>query len=116
MNVDQYIGKPWREGAAGPDAFDCWGLMQTAAADLYGLALPHLAATIAGRRQWVETARLCPGHVVALLDNRGHPYHVGLYVGGGLVLHTIRNGGARLEALRAMAFHAPTWKAYRWAG
>lgn len=115
MNAADYVGIPWRDGATGPDAFDCWGLVTDAAAALFGLALPTLAATIAGRRHWIECAAVTPGDVVALLDAQGHPYHVGLYLGAGSVLHTTAGAGARIEQVRAMAFHAPQWRAYRWA-
>jgi cell wall-associated NlpC family hydrolase len=27
VRTDDLIGKPWRKGARGPDAFDCWGLV-----------------------------------------------------------------------------------------
>jgi cell wall-associated NlpC family hydrolase len=27
MNIDAFIGLPYREGARGPDAFDCYGIV-----------------------------------------------------------------------------------------
>lgn len=39
MNIQQYIGKPYRPGAEGPDAYDCWGLARAIAADR-GFELP----------------------------------------------------------------------------
>lgn len=116
MNADAFIGKPWRDGATGPDAFDCWGLMVAAAVDLYGVALPDLSHTIAGRRQWQEVERMQPGNAVALIDTQDRPYHVGLYIGAGDVLHTTAQLGARIEPLRIFTLGAKCWKAYRWAG
>src|SRR6187399_3217256 len=28
VDVNDLIGKPWRLGARGPDAYDCWGLVR----------------------------------------------------------------------------------------
>lgn len=72
------LGKPYVWGAAGPDAFDCSGLVMWAW-DHAGVSLPHNAAA-----QWAATARvpvsqLQPGDLV-FFDNLGH---VGLYIGGG---------------------------------
>lgn len=116
MNADAFIGKPWREGATGPDAFDCWGLMVAASVTLFGVALPDLAQTVAGRRRWVEVTKLVPGTAVALIDMQGRPFHVGLYIGAGNVLHTTAQLGARIEPLRVFKCSAPAWKAYRWEG
>ena len=33
----EYLGKPWRNGAAGPDAFDCYGLVRAVYRDRYGV-------------------------------------------------------------------------------
>lgn len=116
MNCDAFVGKPYRRDARGPDAFDCWGLMMAAGRALFNQALPDLAPTIAGRRRWREVDTLAPGVAVVLMNLRGRPYHVGLYLGGGRVLHTIANGGARVEPVRTFALCAASWKGYRWAG
>lgn len=39
----QYIGKPWRLGATGPDEFDCWGLVCHVQRTHYGREMPPLA-------------------------------------------------------------------------
>jgi cell wall-associated NlpC family hydrolase len=78
------IGKPYASGAAGPRAFDCSGLTQRA----YGLAgidLPHRAAGQRGRTVSAESAR--PGDLV-----KWGGYHVGIYVGGGFVVHAPKPG------------------------
>jgi cell wall-associated NlpC family hydrolase len=114
MNARAFIGKPYRDRAAGPDAFDCWGLMRAASAALYDTPLPTLARTVSGRRRWCELSEPVPGCAVALLDMRGHPYHVGLYVGAGLVLHTTAQLGARIESLRVMTRNAAGRGFYTW--
>ena len=37
-----YIGKPWRSGAMGPHAFNCWGLVRDVFLLRYGLDLPEV--------------------------------------------------------------------------
>lgn len=38
-----YLGKPWRSGARGPDAYYCWGLVQELCARRLGVAMPEVA-------------------------------------------------------------------------
>ena len=40
MDIQQYIGKPYRPGAEGPDTYGCWGLARAIAADR-GFLLPR---------------------------------------------------------------------------
>ncbi|GGK38572.1 hypothetical protein GCM10010124_34250 [Pilimelia terevasa] len=78
----QAIGKPYRFGADGPDGYDCSGL--TAAAwRKAGKSLPHNA-----RMQWNNVARLQRGGIAAGdLVFYTDLSHVGIYVGGGKVIH-----------------------------
>ena len=39
-----YLGKPWRNGADGPDAFDCYGLVRAVYRDRYGIEMPVVSA------------------------------------------------------------------------
>lgn len=38
----EFIGKPWRSGALGPDAYNCWGLVRAVISQRLNLALPSL--------------------------------------------------------------------------
>lgn len=78
------LGVPYRFGAAGRGAFDCSGLTMRAYARA-GVRLAHKAAWQTGR---VVPARLArPGDLVKWGD-----YHVGVYVGGGFVIHAPKPG------------------------
>jgi cell wall-associated NlpC family hydrolase len=77
------VGKSYVFGAAGPGAYDCSGLTM-AAWRRAGIYLPHNAA-----RQWwsvprVSRDRARPGDLVFYY---GDIHHVGIYLGGGRVVH-----------------------------
>ncbi|MGW2780982.1 NlpC/P60 family protein [Streptomyces populi] len=77
------IGRPYVWGANGPGGFDCSGLMQWSYAHA-GVGLPRTsqAQRFAGRRIPLSQAR--PGDLVTY---RSDASHVGMYVGGGQVIH-----------------------------
>ncbi len=43
INLDRYVGRPYQAGAEGPDAYDCYGLARSIAAER-GLYLPPQAS------------------------------------------------------------------------
>ncbi|MGH3545662.1 MAG: NlpC/P60 family protein [Mycobacteriales bacterium] len=83
------LGKPYVFGAAGPGSFDCSGLTQMAWRQA-GVSLPHSA-----RQQWsmlgskVSLNSLAPGDLVFFF---GGVSHVGIYVGGGNMIHSPQPG------------------------
>jgi cell wall-associated NlpC family hydrolase len=125
--LNQFIGKPWKFWAFGPDAFDCWGLTVTAARVLYGVVLPDIPVNLArwpgtpavaaaqlATGLWRELPAPRPGAVLALLDMRGRVRHASLCVGVDRVLHTTEGYTSRIEALRNVVAIAPAWKVYTW--
>jgi cell wall-associated NlpC family hydrolase len=85
------LGKPYRYGAAGPDAYDCSGLMLTSWAKA-GVSLPRTTATQfhIGRR--VAKGDLRVGDLVFYYGPT--PSHVGMYAGNGQIIHAPRPGKA----------------------
>ncbi|MFI7384593.1 NlpC/P60 family protein [Streptomyces sp. NPDC049813] len=77
------LGSPYVWGATGPNAFDCSGLTQ-AAYRAAGVSLPRTtyAQIDAGRR--VPRSQLRPGDLVFFYSGISH---VGLYIGGGQMIH-----------------------------
>ncbi|MFG3103221.1 NlpC/P60 family protein [Streptomyces sp. NPDC048182] len=77
------LGRPYVWGANGPSGFDCSGLMQWSYAQA-GIGLPRTsqAQRYAGRQVPLSQAR--PGDLVAYRDDASH---IGMYVGGGRVIH-----------------------------
>lgn len=72
-------------GAAGPNAFDCSGLM-LAAYRKVGISLPHSSRAQAGRGHSVSKSNLQPGDLV-FFAHGGSIYHVAMYIGGGKIVH-----------------------------
>jgi peptidoglycan DL-endopeptidase CwlO len=97
------IGKPYRYGGTGPNAWDCSGLVQAAWAAA-GVRLPRTSyeqwAWGANRR--VPLDQLQPGDLVW---KNGYS-HVGLYAGNGKVVHAPRTGDVVKEV--SLAEYRPT--------
>ncbi|UYP17491.1 C40 family peptidase [Rhodococcus sp. Z13] len=76
------IGSPYVYGAAGPNAFDCSGLVQWAYKQA-GLNVPRTSYEQASAGQAVNISDLIPGDVVSFYGGS----HTGIYIGGGNVVH-----------------------------
>lgn len=81
------IGKPYVMNAAGPNSFDCSGLVLAAYLHV-GIRLPHNAAAFYGVGRAVGRDQLQPGDII-LMDNGGH---AGIYVGNGMMVHAPHSG------------------------
>ena len=77
------VGSPYVYGAAGPDTFDCSGLTSFAYAAA-GVSLPRSSRDQATIGTPVSRSELQPGDLVFFYDPIGH---VGLYIGGGKMVH-----------------------------
>lgn len=84
------IGDPYRWGASGPGSWDCSGLTKGAFAAAR-IALPRRAASQSARGVAVSRRAARVGDL-ALWGGVGSAYHVGIYLGGGWVLHSPRAG------------------------
>lgn len=74
--------------ASGPNEFDCSGLALWCYAKL-GISLPHSSRDQINVGQRVSLADLQPGDLVFF----GHPiHHVGIYIGGGMMIHAPHTG------------------------
>ena len=77
------LGAPYVWAATGPDAFDCSGLVVWAFRQA-GLTLPHSSQALASGGQPVPLDQMRPGDVISLFPDASH---VGIYVGGGRMVH-----------------------------
>lgn len=83
-------GKRYVYATAGPDTFDCSGLVKYVAAQ-FGLSLPHNANSQKGYGTPVAAEDAAPGDLIFFLDG-GYAYHVGIYAGGNQMYDTPNSG------------------------
>ncbi|MEV2262969.1 C40 family peptidase [Streptomyces anulatus] len=99
------IGKPYVWGATGPNAFDCSGLTQ-AAWKAAGVSLPRTTYTQINAGARIPRSQLAPGDLVFFYSGISH---VGLYIGGGQMIHAPRPGApVRIAPVDEMPFAGAT--------
>jgi cell wall-associated NlpC family hydrolase len=82
------IGKPYVWAGSGPASYDCSGLTMSSWRQA-GVLMGHSAADQYASFKHVSTDQLQPGDLVFF----GHPiHHVGMYVGGGMMVHAPETG------------------------
>ncbi len=89
--AQQQIGKPYRYGGAGPNDFDCSGLIQYVYAQV-GVSVPRTTYEQFDALRPVSRADVRLGDVIFFLDDQGRAYHNGLYAGGGQMIVSRRPG------------------------
>ena len=82
------LGKPYVWGATGPASYDCSGLTQAAWAAA-GVTLPRTTWEQVKAGTSVSTANLRPGDLVFFYSDISH---VGIYIGGGMMIHAPHTG------------------------
>lgn len=82
------VGKPYKYAAAGPDAYDCSGLTMRAW-QAGGVSMPHFSGAQYSMFPKVPMNQLQPGDLVFPSDPNAH---VGIYVGGGMMVHATHTG------------------------
>ncbi|MEU8541763.1 NlpC/P60 family protein [Streptomyces sp. NPDC048717] len=96
------IGKPYVWGATGPSSYDCSGLTQ-AAWRAAGVKLPRTTWDQVKVGTRVATADLKPGDLVFFYDDISH---VGIYIGGGKMIHAPKPGAyVREESIYYMPIY-----------
>jgi cell wall-associated NlpC family hydrolase len=83
-----HVGDPYVWGAAGPNAFDCSGLMQYAYSAA-GVSLPHSSSSQSRMGTPVSRDQLQPGDLVFFYSPVSH---VGMYIGNGQMVHASTSG------------------------
>lgn len=103
--ASQYVGKPWRKHARGPQEYDCWGLVQQLARRRLGVAMPDMQVGQQLNREAIFEAvrdigwrKLEVGEVpraddVLLMRNRAGDRHCGYMVQDGTKLRVLHADG-----------------------
>jgi cell wall-associated NlpC family hydrolase len=82
------LGKPYVYGAAGPNSFDCSGLVMWAYGQV-GVSLPHYTGAQYSATARIPISDLQPGDLVFFYSDL---HHVGIYAGGGMMIHAPHTG------------------------
>ena len=99
------VGKSYVYGAAGPNAFDCSGLMMMAWAQA-GIGLPHSSSAQYGMGRHVASSDLQPGDLVFYYSPISH---VAMYIGNGLIVEAANPGaGVRVSGVFSMPYAGAT--------
>lgn len=95
------LGTPYRWGGTTPAGFDCSGLMLWAWAQA-GVSLPRTSGAQQAYTQRISASQLQPGDLVF----SGSPvYHVGMYIGGGQMIHSPHTGDVvKISAVRGTSY------------
>jgi cell wall-associated NlpC family hydrolase len=111
--AEAQLGKPYQWGGTGPDSFDCSGLVMMA----YRAAGLFIPRTSQQQWQWgprIPAGQVQPGDLVFFVGGDGTPKapgHVGLVIGGGLMIESPMPGlDVRITSYRnsgAIGFTAP---------
>jgi cell wall-associated NlpC family hydrolase len=92
--AESQIGKPYQWGAAGPDSYDCSGLVMWAYAHV-GVTLDHWTGYQWQEGAHVATSALRPGDLVFFATNTNDPntiHHVGMFIGNGEMVEAPHTG------------------------
>ena len=129
MNYDRFIGVPYKAGARGPDAYDCYGLVAAIYKAAKGIDLPDWYAsapgvpaaaraisdalageTKAGRAVKVDDPQELD---IAVVGGAHAANHVGVVVNGG-VIHSSKTFGSTWHSMTRFKMFYPRTEFYRW--
>ena len=85
--AEQYVGVPYVYGGASPAGFDCSGFTQYVYAQ-FGVSLPHSSSRQGSGGTAIAASAALPGDLV-IMDGGGH---VGIYLGGNMMIDAPRAG------------------------
>ena len=88
--AQRYLGVPYVYGGASPSGFDCSGLAMYCYAQV-GIGLSHGATDQQHSSTPVPISALQPGDLV-FFGSASYSHHVGIYVGGGSMIHAPHTG------------------------
>lgn len=122
------IGKPFKNGGRGPEAYDCWGLVREIYRRL-GVALPEYLVdcfdidAIHGIYQkerhgapWLAADRPRFPDLAVFRFNSPVVNHVGVYLGGREFIHARQGANVCIESLEHIYWKRAIESYYRWGG
>lgn len=129
--IGRYIDVPFKTHGRDKDGCDCWGLVRLVFKEQFDIDLPDhaegyetatslssddigavIAAESAARWRLIGKAQARVGDVI-VLRTKGHPLHVGMIVGGGMMLHVIRGANSVVECYDGIRWKSRIYGFYR---
>lgn len=125
--MNRFIGIPFADGEQSFDGANCYGLVRLFYREQLGIEIPELAvhsdhsnvvwATYLKEisENWVRVDEPEFGDVVAMAQDIRHPrivQHVGVYIGGGKVLHTLNKIQSHVVTLESIRYSVKGY--HRW--
>lgn len=136
--VSRYIGIPYSDGARGPDAYDCWGLVRLVMFERFGVELPRFDTLLwegyAASRElgmmvtdaamqfdciWSNSGNdrpdaqsLKPGDVLLMRVNAA-PIHVGIVASTPWFIHTEVGQDSCIESIEGLRWSRRVYGVYR---
>lgn len=124
--LNEIIGRPYRLGAQGPDAYDCYSAARAVQRSIFMREMPAfempseagrqaIAAAIAmhpERDRWKEIKAPSDGALVTMARHL-QGYHIGVWIADedGLIVHAIEGPG--VVASRMLELEAEGWRKFR---
>ena len=101
----EYMGVRYRSGGSSPSGFDCSGFTLYLYGQL-GYSLPHSATSqYKNCGTFVAKADLQPGDLVFFSDSSHAIGHVGIYIGGGEIIHARSSTGCVTTNSLSMSYY-----------
>jgi len=100
-----HYGAPYRWGGAGPNTFDCSGLVMVVFGH-FGVRLPHYTVDQYAVSRHIPQNQKQPGDVIFFHDSTGYIYHDGIYAGNNTIIAAPHTGDVvRRETLWTGAYY-----------
>lgn len=129
MTPDDFVGLPFRVGARGPDAFDCYGIVAEVLRRARGVALPDwyqgapgqqaasraVSAALAGEVSEGRAVLVAAPEEfdIAIVGGFRRAHHVGIVLQGG-ILHSTEQFGCIWQGVSRFCMLFNQTEFYRW--
>ncbi len=101
----KFLGTPYVYGGSSSSGFDCSGFTSYVFNE-FGYSLSRTASGQQSNGTKVSRSELAPGDLVFFTNSGGGVDHVGIYVGGGQMIHAVKPGvGLRYDTIESGYYH-----------
>lgn len=126
MNLNRYIGIPYKELGRDYTGADCWGICRMVAKDLFYIGLPEYFYSEADLLQdaeklikeesprWVKVEEDFKPGDIHIFRIKGHETHCGIHIVGKEFLHSLPGRNSCLESLIDINWVHRKTGSFRW--